>query len=264
MLQYEPTRSRGHTLSETNTHSFGVLNPQLLVGRHAVVTGAARGIGTAVARELAAAGASITLLDRSDSEAAVASIQRAGGQANHHRLDVTDRAAIADIFDDLDRVDILVTSAGVYGEPIALDDITEDEFDKVMNVNLKGSLWTIAGALPLLRESGGNVVCVGSAAGKVGGVASGPQYVASKGALHAAVKWLARTEARHGVRANGVAPGAIDTDMIAGKKYSGDYCPLGRLGTAEDVATTVAFLASPGAAYMTGTIVDVNGGFFMG
>jgi len=100
-----------------------VLNPQLLVGRHAVVTGAARGIGTAVARELAAAGASITLLDRSDSEAAVASIQRAGGQANHHRLDVTDRAAIADIFDDLDRVDILVTSAGVYGEPIALDDV---------------------------------------------------------------------------------------------------------------------------------------------
>jgi len=78
------------------------------------------------------------------------------------------------------------------------------------------------------------------------------------------VKWVARTEAANGVAANAVAPGAIDTDMIAGKGYTGDYCPLGRLGTAQDVAAVVAFLCTSGAGYMTGTVVDVNGGFHMG
>lgn len=243
---------------------FGVLNRTLLSGKHAVVTGAARGIGAAIARELAAAGADLTLVDMLPCDTTARTIKSSGGQADHHQLDVTDRAAVGRIFESLEKVDIVVTSAGVYGEPAALDEISEDDFDRVMNVNLKGSLWAIAGALPLLRKSGGSVVCVGSAAGKIGGVASGPQYVASKGALHATVKWLARTEAKNKIRANGVAPGAIDTDMIAGRNYSGDFCPLGRLGTAEDVASVVAFLASPGAAYMTGTIVDVNGGLFMG
>lgn len=243
---------------------LGLLNPLILAGKEAAVTGAARGIGAAIARELAAAGTKLTLLDLASCDETVSAIRDAGGQAVGHTADVTDRAALAALFGELDRLDILVTSAGLYGEPSALDDISEGEFDRVMNVNLKGSLWAISGALPLLRSSAGNVVCVGSAAGKIGGVASGPNYVASKGALHATVKWLARTEAIHGIRANGIAPGAIDTEMIAGRGYSGDYCPLGRLGTAQDVANVAAFLASPGAAYMTGTIIDVNGGFFMG
>jgi 3-oxoacyl-[acyl-carrier protein] reductase len=247
-----------------STQVSGVLNPTLLAGKRAVVTGAARGIGAAIARELSTAGADLSLYDLSDCSETVDSIRDAGGAATNGVLDVSDRSSVVRAFEDLDRLDILVTSAGVYGEPVGLGDIDTDEFDRVMGVNLKGALWTVSAALPLLRRSGGNIVCVGSAAGKVGGVASGPHYVASKGALHAAVKWLARTEAPNGIVANAVAPGAIDTDMIAGKGYGGDYCPLGRLGTAEDVAGVAAFLASPGAAYMTGAIVDVNGGFFMG
>ncbi|MCK8671601.1 SDR family oxidoreductase [Rhodococcus sp. HM1] len=246
------------------TLASGLLNPTLLAGKRAVVTGAARGIGAAIARELSAAGADLSLFDLAECGETAESIRDAGGEVTYGVLDVTDRASVARAFDDLDRLDILVTSAGVYGEPAELGDIDVDEFDRVMGINLKGSLWTVAAALPLLRKNGGNIVCVGSAAGKVGGVASGPHYVASKGALHAAVKWLARTEATHDIVANAVAPGAIDTDMIAGKGYDGSYCPLGRLGTAQDVAGIAAFLASPGAAYMTGAVVDVNGGFFMG
>ncbi|UZG59908.1 SDR family NAD(P)-dependent oxidoreductase [Rhodococcus opacus] len=247
-----------------STQVSGVLNPTLLAGKRAVVTGAARGIGAAIARELSTAGADLSLYDLSDCSETANAIRDAGGEVTNGVLDVSDRAAVTRAFEDLDRLDILVTSAGVYGEPVGLGEIDTDEFDRVMGINLKGSLWTVSAALPLLRRTGGNIVCVGSAAGKVGGVASGPHYVASKGALHAAVKWLARTEAANGIVANAVAPGAIDTDMIAGKGYGGDYCPLGRLGTAEDVAGIAAFLASPGAAYMTGAIVDVNGGFFMG
>lgn len=247
-----------------STPASGLLNPTLLAGKRAVVTGAARGIGAAIAHELSAGGADLSLYDLTGCSETADSIRGAGGEATDGVLDVTDRASVVRAFENLDRIDILVTSAGVYGEPAELGEIDVDEFDRVMGVNLKGSLWTVAAALPLLRRNGGNIVCVGSAAGKVGGVASGPHYVASKGALHAAVKWLARTEAAKGIVANAVAPGAIDTDMIAGKGYDGNYCPLGRLGTAQDVAGVAAFLASPGAAYMTGAIVDVNGGFFMG
>ncbi|WP_181784150.1 SDR family NAD(P)-dependent oxidoreductase, partial [Pseudonocardia pini] len=187
-----------------------------------------------------------------------------GRRVSTHRLDVTDRAAVEAAVGAVPRIDVLVTSAGVYGDPIPIADLEEAEVDRVLGVNLKGALWTIRAALPALRRAGGRVVCLGSAAGEVGGVASGPQYVASKGGVHAMVKWLARTEAANGIAANAVAPGAVDTDMIAGKGYGGDYCPLGRLATAQDVAAVVAFLASPGAAYMTGTVVDVNGGFHMG
>lgn len=248
----------------TSPAPVGVLHPQALRGKVAVVTGAARGIGEAVALELARAGADLALFDLDEPAATADAVRALGRDATSGRLDVADRAAAEAIVGALPRIDVLVTSAGVYGEPIPIADMTDEEMDRVLGVNLKGSLWTVRAALPALRRQGGRIVCVGSAAGEVGGVASGPQYVSSKGALHATVKWLARSEARNGVAACAVAPGAVETDMIAGKGYSGDYCPLGRLGTAQDVAGVVAFLASPAAAYMTGTVVHVNGGFYMG
>lgn len=248
----------------TTPAPVSVLHPEALLDRVAVVTGATRGIGAAVALELARSGADLALFDLDEPGETARAALALGRKATASVLDVTDRSAVEEAIGALPRIDVLVVSAGVYGEPIPIADMTEEEMDRVLGVNLKGALWTARAALPALRRAGGRIVCVGSAAGEVGGVASGPQYVSSKGGLHAMVKWMARTEAKNNVAVNAVAPGAIETDMIAGKGYSGDYCPLGRLGTAQDVAAVVAFLASPGAAYMTGSIVDVNGGFYMG
>jgi 3-oxoacyl-[acyl-carrier protein] reductase len=249
----------------TGPAETGVLNPVALLGQVAVVTGAAKGIGAAIALELARAGADLLLYDLDEPKETADAVRELGRQVTGGVLDVTDRDAVEEMLGDQAQIDIVVTSAGVYGEPIAIADIDDAEMDRVYGVNVKGALWTIRAALPALRRNGGGrIVCLGSAAGEVGGVASGAQYVASKGALHAMVKWVARTEAANGVAANAVAPGAIETDMIEGKGYTGDYCPLGRLGTAQDVAAVVAFLCTSGGGYMTGTVVDVNGGFHMG
>lgn len=249
----------------TGPAPVGVLHPDVLRDRVAVVTGAAKGIGAAVALELARAGADLVLYDLVEPSATAESVLALDRQAATAVLDVTDRDAVERALGVLPRIDVLVTSAGVFGEPIPIADMGDVEMDRVLGVNVKGALWTIRAALPALRrDGGGRIVCLGSAAGEVGGVASGPQYVASKGAVHAMVKWAARTEAANGVAVNAVAPGAIETDMIAGKGYDGGYCPLGRLGTPQDVAAVVAFLCTPGAGYMTGAVVDVNGGFNMG
>ncbi len=232
-------------------------------GQQAVVTGAARGIGARIARELAWAGASVTVLDVNDPAETVATIAADGGTASGHAVDVSDLAAVRRVLAGLPRLDVLVTSAAVYGDTVALDDVDESEVDLVLGVNVKGTLWTIKAALPLLRQRGGRVVCIGSVAGKVGGVLAGPHYVASKGAVHAVVKWLAKTEAAHGITANAVAPGVVDTEMVAGRGYRPDYCPLGRLAQPEEIARVAAFLASPAASYLTGAVVDVNGGYAM-
>jgi 3-oxoacyl-[acyl-carrier protein] reductase len=249
----------------TGPAPVGILHPDILRDKVAVVTGAAKGIGAAVALELARAGADLALFDLVEPGATAEAALALGREATAAVLDVTDRDAAEQAIGALPRIDVLVTSAGVYGEPIPIADMDDAEMDRVLGVNVKGALWSVRAALPALRrDGGGRIVCLGSAAGEVGGVASGPQYVASKGAVHAMVKWLARTEAANGVAANAVAPGAVETDMIAGKGYDGSYCPLGRLATPQDVAAVVAFLCTPGAAYMTGTVVDVNGGFRMG
>jgi 3-oxoacyl-[acyl-carrier protein] reductase len=244
----------------------GVLDPggpASLRGRRAVVTGAARGIGAQIALELARAGANVTVFDVRDPATTVSAIRDEGGSADGAALDVTDRAAVARAMAGLDRIDALVTSAAVYGETTRVDELDETEVDLVLGVNVKGTLWSIQAALPKLRERGGQVVCIGSVAGKVGGVLAGPHYVASKGAVHAMVRWLAKTEAGNGIVANGVAPGVVDTEMVAGKGYQADYCPLGRLAGPEEIARVAALLATPAASYMTGTVVDVNGGYAM-
>jgi 3-oxoacyl-[acyl-carrier protein] reductase len=132
-------------------------------------------------------------------------------------------------------------------------------------VNLLGTLWSLQAAMPLLRaRGGGKIVCIGSVAGKIGGILAGPHYVATKGGVHAMVKWVAKNGAGQRILCNGVAPGAVDTDMIRGMNYPTDYSPLGRLGVPDDIAGAVLYLASPASDYVTGTVLDVNGGSFMG
>ena len=207
------------------------------------------------------------MVDVGDLEATAAKIAGAGGSAIKLQVDVRDRMGLAAAFADVSRqwggIDILVTSAGVYGRKTAIEDLDDAEVDEVLGVNFKGTLWSVQAALPHMPDSG-RIVCIGSVAGKTGGVLSGPHYGASKGAVHATVRWLAKSIAPRGICVNGVAPGAIDTDMIRGKGYSPDYCPLGRLGTPDDVAGMVMYLVSPASAYVTGSVLDVNGGYFMG
>ena len=251
------------------TEPLGLVNPAgpgSLRGQHAAVTGAARGIGQQIALELARAGARVTVFDTRDASDTAETIRAEGGTADAVTLDVTDRDAVKGAFAELatEGLDALVTSAAIYGSTTPIDDLTASEVDDVLEVNIKGTLWTVRAALPLMRVRGGRVVCIGSVAGKIGGVLAGPAYVASKGAVHAMVKWLAKTEAKNGILANGVAPGVVDTEMIIGQAYQPDYCPLGRFARPEEIARVAAFLATPAASYLTGTVVDVNGGHFMG
>ena len=249
------------------TDSPGLLHPSGpggMTGQCAVVTGGARGIGASTALELARSGASVVVCDVVDPTQTVAQIRAEGLSAYGHAVDVTDRSALAETFAGYRRIDVLVTCAAIYGETADIDDLDDTDVASVLDINVKGTLWTLQAALPHMREHGGRIVCVGSVAGKVGGVRAGPHYVASKGAVHALVKWAAKTQAQYGVLVNGVAPGVVDTPMIVGKGYTPDYCPLGRLAEPEEIARVVVFLASPAASYMTGTIVDVNGGAAMG
>lgn len=242
--------------------------PGTLRGDRAVVTGAARGIGREIALELGRSGTRVAVFDVLDPSDTVARIESEGGTARGFRVDVTDPAAVEEAMtaavESWGGLDILITAAGVYGDTVSITELEESEVDRVLAVNTKGVLWCVRSALPALRVRGGRVVCVGSVAGKVGGVLAGPHYVASKGGVHAIVKWLAKTEAVNGIVANGVAPGVVDTEMIADRGYRADYCPMGRFARAEEIARSVVFLASPAASYLTGAVVDVNGGYHMG
>ena len=232
----------------------------------AVVTGAGRGIGAATALALAREGADVVVGDVIDQSGTVAAVEALGRRCVAVRTDVTSRAdavaLVAAAVEGFGRLDVLVTCAGVYGE--GAFDVDEEEWDRVMAVNTKGTWFPIQAAFPVMKEAGsGKIVCVGSVAGKVGGLLAGPQYVASKGAIHALVRWLAKYGADHGVYANGVAPGAVDTDMIVGHPYKEDYCALGRFAQPEDIAQAVVYLASPASNYVTGKVLTVDGGFVM-
>jgi 3-oxoacyl-[acyl-carrier protein] reductase len=235
-------------------------------GQVAVITGAGRGIGRATAVALAREGADVVAGDIVDQSGTVAEVEALGRRCIAVPTDVTraaDAAAlVAAAVEGFGRLDVLVTSAGVYGAG-ALE-VDEQEWDRVLDVNVKGTYLPVQAAFPVMQEAGhGAIVCLGSIAGKVGGVLAGPHYVASKGAIHALVRWLAKYGAPHGVRANGIAPGAVDTDMIVGHPYREDYCPLGRLAQPEDIAQAVVYLASGASNYVTGKVLTVDGGYTM-
>jgi NAD(P)-dependent dehydrogenase (short-subunit alcohol dehydrogenase family) len=233
-----------------------------------MVTGAARGIGAGVAVGLAAVGHDVTVLDVLETGDTVAKIAAAGGTATGAQVDVRDREAVHEVVgaaaDRAGRLDVLVTCAGIYGAVTTLDELEQADLDAVLGVNIAGTIWTVQAALPHLRRSGGRVVCVGSIAGRNGGVLSGPHYGASKGGVHAFVRWLAKAEAKNGVLANAIAPGPIDTPMLQGRGYTADAVPLGRFGHPDEIAALAVFLASPSASYITGAVIDANGGLFIG
>jgi 3-oxoacyl-[acyl-carrier protein] reductase len=243
-----------------------------MTGRVALVTGASRGIGRAIARRLAAPGATVVAAARGDNAAAVAQeIVQSGGRAEHVALDVTDAAAVqggvAGILERWERLDILVNNAGITRDQLMLR-MKRDDWDAVLATNLTAAFSCTQAVLKvMIKQRAGRVVNVTSVVGQSGN-AGQANYAASKAGLIGFTKALALEVASRNITVNAVAPGLIDTDMtrgLAGTTHDqwAERIPLKRLGTPDDVAAAVAFLASDEAAYITGHVLAVNGGMYM-
>jgi len=243
-----------------------------LSGRIAIVTGASRGIGRATAKMLAAAGATVVAAARGENaRATVEDITGAGGQAHLASLDVTDRESIdrlvAETLERSGRIDILVNNAGITRDQLMLR-MKREDWDAVLGTNLT-ALFSCAQAVlrPMVKQRGGRIVSISSVVGQAGN-AGQANYAASKAGIIGFSKALALEVASRGITVNVVAPGLIDTDMTRAISQSAhetwaSKIPLGRLGSPEDVAAAVCFLASDAASYITGQVLAVNGGMYM-
>jgi 3-oxoacyl-[acyl-carrier protein] reductase len=249
-------------------------------GKTVLVTGAAGGIGSAVARAFAAAGANVVAADKGNTDATVNAARSSGAQALGISLDVTDSASIKAMVQQAEShfgsIDILVTAAGVTGFGSAVS-LAANEWDRIIDINLKGVFMTCQAVIDPMRRHGrgGRIVNIGSILAKNGGNArpwivpeeqsrSGNiAYGVSKAGVHAMTLYLARELAASAITVNAVAPGPIASAMTATfPEALKQVIPLNRLGTADEVAAAVLFLASPSAAFITGEILDVNGGMW--
>jgi 3-oxoacyl-[acyl-carrier protein] reductase len=245
-----------------------------LKDRVAIVTGAATGIGKAVALAFIREGAKVALVDveKARLEALQKEIRKKGGEAVAVSCDVSKASEVKRMVDavlrSFGRMDIVVNNAGIIRRG-TIETVTEEDWDRVIEVNLKGPFNCSKAVVETMKEQGyGKIVNVSSIAGKMGDITSAPGYGPSKAGLDALTKTLARQLAPYGIHVNGVAPHAIETEMSAEwspekRKAIVDAIPLKRLGKPEDVAEAVLFLASDSAAFITGEILDVNGGFLM-
>jgi 3-oxoacyl-[acyl-carrier protein] reductase len=243
-----------------------------LSGKVALVTGASRGIGRAIACRLGEQGATVIAAARADHAAeTVQAIRAAGHPADAVTLDVTDAAAVeklpGDIVSRHGRLDIVVSNAGIARDQLLMR-MKREDWDAVLATNLTATFLLVQAAIrPMLKQRGGRVIAVGSVVGQTGN-AGQVNYAASKAGLTGFAKALAREVASRGITVNVIAPGLIDTDMTRAlaEKTQADWAaqvPLARLGTVDDVAAAVCFLASDEASYITGHVLAVNGGMYM-
>ena len=243
-----------------------------LSGRVALVTGASRGIGRAVATRLAAAGAHVVAAARGENAKGTAdAIREAGGSAESIALDVTDAAgvdaAVAGIMAGKGRIDILVNNAGITRDTLMLR-MKRDDWDAVLQTNLTAAFTSVQAVLkPMIKQRSGRIINIPSVVGQSGN-AGQANYAASKAGLIGFTKAVALEVASRNITVNAVAPGLIDTDMTraiaegAHEEWAARI-PLKRLGSPVDVANAVVFLASDEAAYITGHVLAVNGGMYL-
>ena len=247
----------------------------LLTGKAAVISGAAspRGIGLATARLFAAHGARVAILDLDEAAAQAAADDLGAGHCGF-ACDVTSRdaceSAAGRALEAFGQVDVLINNAGIT-QPLRLMEIDAGDWDAVLDVNLRGVLNLSQALVPHMRERGrGSIACMSSvSAQRGGGIFGGPHYSAAKAGVLGLAKAMARELGPDGIRVNCVTPGLIQTD-ITGGKLTDDMrheilkgIPLNRLGNADDVAGAFLFLASDLSAYITGAVIDVNGGMLI-
>jgi 3-oxoacyl-[acyl-carrier protein] reductase len=245
-------------------------------GKAVLVTGAARGIGLSVATAFAREGATLAINDVSDENlrTALSRIKEFSPDSRSYRADVTKATEVREMVDsierDLRRVDILVNNAGI-ALPTGSLDISEEEWDRVMSVNLKGAFLVSQRVISLMirRKTRGKVVMMGSLSGKMGGVATGLHYSVSKGGIIVMARQLAREFASFGINVNAVAPSFADTDMLRDLKLEGKKEELARmnviprLATPDDIANAVLFLSAESSSFITGETINVAGGRLM-
>ena len=245
-----------------------------LAGKVALVTGASRGIGKAIALALAKEGCDIIVVARDERglQLVAQEIEAMGRKAVPVRANVASLDEVKRVFDlvleKFGRLDILVNNAGVIKRG-TIEDHKDEDWELVMAVNLKGTYYCSREAAKIMKSQGwGRIINISSVAGKIGDIASAPSYGPSKAAVNALTKSLARELAPYGITVNAVAPHAIETEMTAEwpeekRRAMIAQIPIGRLGRPEEVAAAVVFLASPEASFITGEILDVNGGYLM-
>jgi NAD(P)-dependent dehydrogenase (short-subunit alcohol dehydrogenase family) len=259
-------------------HRRGVIEQGMkpsLQGRAAIVTGAQRGMGAAIAQVLAMQGAGVCLNDVDEANLAVAAarIIAAGGRAITYAGSVTSETAVKNMVratvKALGSVDILVNNAGVL-RPTRVEQITEEEFDFVMDVSVKGCFLCSREVIPLMKgQRWGRIINMSSSAGRSVSTLGGCHYTAAKAAMLGLTRSMAKEVGAFGVTVNAVCPGLIDTEMVRSiiateviQRYERSF-PIPRLGSPEEVAALVLFLASDASAYITGASIDINGGDLM-
>lgn len=241
-----------------------------------IITGATKGIGKATAIAFANAGYNVTVTSRKPEQesAILAELNAIGGDHSFYTLDVTDEQAVAQLVDDVvakyGKLDTIVNNAGIAGEQSGfLADATAENLNNVMNTNVNGVFYGMKYATQaMLKSGGGAIVNIASIAG-LNGIPYAAQYCASKHAVVGLTKAAAVEYAQQGIRVNAIAPGAIKTDILQGAIDAGSYDvtsisamhPMNRMGTPEDIANGIVFLASDNCPFMTGAVLSVDGGY---